>query len=720
MAVVATIAKGCDLDYAWKNVGSRAAADYYISASEAGEPPGRWWGPAAEALGFRRGQEVERGPYNLLFGERKGPDGTPLGRAPQLAAARERYRQIRDQLLAAEPHATSERQEQLRIEAAKRARISPLYMDLTVSFSKSISVFHASLAENARLARLAGDAPAEQRWAGLVGEMDRMIYEAVWAGSEYFQREAGYTRTGSHARRADGRETGQWQEAELAVAHWLQHTSRDGDMQLHVHSQIAHICRTVLDGKWRAPDSLGYQEHVAAVGSLIAQHLEEALTRRFGVRWTAREDGRGFEIAGIPAELLRVFSTRRADIDAATQGLAAEFEARYGRKPSQRETGELHEKANLLTRKGKEDGAIDWDALRQGWAARLAGTLGISLASVAPSAWGVSGGDAAARDPGGGPSPDEMRRAAQMALTLAHQEKSTFTRADLIKHLGRVLPRTGVEPAAGVRIVEQLADRALRSEFGDVACLEAPDAVSVPPDLIRADGRSVFHRHGGTRYATQVQLSLEDRLVAQASGQGAPRLSRKESARLLGRGSNAARSRTARPRAGRARRRHADRPAGGSGSSRAPGTDQRPAGRSDQRAGRQRQDPHADRAGPCVGPGWQGPGDRDHSLSGLAEHARRRGSGVVQHCSVPRPRARPARRPRPGRDRARRSGARRRGIDDQQPGPGRCRGLRDRARCQAGAGRRCAAAAGGRERRRDEPAGPAPGLRAARRASQVR
>ena len=44
---------------------------------------------------------------------------------------------------------------ELRIEAAKRARMSPLYMDLTVSFSKSISVFHASLGENARLARQA-------------------------------------------------------------------------------------------------------------------------------------------------------------------------------------------------------------------------------------------------------------------------------------------------------------------------------------------------------------------------------------------------------------------------------------------------------------------------------------------------------------------------------------------------------------------------------------
>ena len=109
-----------------------------------------------------------------------------------------------------------------------------------------------------------------------------MIWRAVYAGFGYFQREAGYTRTGSHARRAGGRETGQWREAELAVAHWLQHTSRDGDMQLHVHSQIAHVARTVMDGKWRAPDSLGYHEHLGAVEAIVSQHLEEALTARFG------------------------------------------------------------------------------------------------------------------------------------------------------------------------------------------------------------------------------------------------------------------------------------------------------------------------------------------------------------------------------------------------------------------------------------------------------
>jgi hypothetical protein len=65
------------LHHIWKQVDRgpvKDAASYYIQASESGgEPPGRWWGPGAKALGFEPGQRVEREPYDLLFGERKAP-----------------------------------------------------------------------------------------------------------------------------------------------------------------------------------------------------------------------------------------------------------------------------------------------------------------------------------------------------------------------------------------------------------------------------------------------------------------------------------------------------------------------------------------------------------------------------------------------------------------------------------------------------------------------
>src|SRR5258707_668054 len=264
VAVVATLSKGYDLDYIWKQVDRgpvKDAASYYIQASESGgEPPGRWWGPGARALWLEPCQVVERGTYELLFGERH--------------------------------------------------------------------------------------------------------------------------------------------EADLAVAHWLQHTSRDGDMQLHVHSQIAHVARTATDGKWRAPDSLGYNEHIGPVAAIVSQHLEEALTARFGLEWTARDDGHGFEIKGVTGEMMRLFSSRRASITADVRGRAAQFEQRYGRKPSQRELARLAQASNFKTRAAKQ-GTLDFAQLHAGWADKLARTLGVSLASVAPSVWHGGTASTHAGDPRG-------------------------------------------------------------------------------------------------------------------------------------------------------------------------------------------------------------------------------------------------------------------------------------------------------------------------------
>ena len=537
MAVVATLSKGYDLDYIWKHVDrgpAKDAASYYIQASETGgEPPGRWWGPGAKALGFEPGQRIEREPYDLLFGERQGPDGTQLGRRPDNGR---KAADVYKLLLAAEPHATVERKHELRAEAVKKARQSPLFFDLTLSLSKSISIFHASLGEAARLARQAGDNEGDAYWSALVGEVDDMIWQAVDAGFGYFQREAGYTRTGSHGTRVHGRETGQWHEADLAVAHWLQHTSRDGDMQLHVHSQIAHVAKTSTDGKWRAPDSLGYNEHIGAVAAIVSQHLEEALTARFGLEWVARDDGHGFEIKGISGEMMRVFSSRRASITADLRGRAARFEQRYGRAPSQRELAHLAQASNFKTR-AKKESALDFARLHAGWADKLARTLGVPLASVAPSVWHGQSGRAGPRMRGAGGAvltELELARAAQKAVALAQQDKSAWTRADLIKYLGRVLPRTGRDPAAAAALLQDLADRALASEFEPVTCMEAREPVEVPRSLLRADGRSVYQRHGGTRYATRAQLVMEERMVTQAGADGAPRVDRAQAAHALG------------------------------------------------------------------------------------------------------------------------------------------------------------------------------------------
>ena len=140
--------------------------------------------------------------------------------------------------------------------------------------------------------------------------------------------------------------------------------------------------------------------------------------------------------------MMRVFSSRRESITADLRARAARFEQRYGRAPSQRELAQLAQASNFKTRNPKH-GALDLAQAHAGWADKLARTLGVSLASVAPSVWHGATGRAAAPAPGAEAErlPElELARAAQKAVALAQQEKSTWTRADVIKYLGRVLP----------------------------------------------------------------------------------------------------------------------------------------------------------------------------------------------------------------------------------------------------------------------------------------
>jgi hypothetical protein len=133
--------------------------------------------------------------------------------------------------------------------------------------------------------------------------------------------------------------------------------------------------------------------------SIVSQHLEEALTARFGLEWAARDDGHGFEIKGISGEMMRVFSSRRASITADLRGRAAGFEQRYGRAPSQRELAQPAQASNFATRAAKED-ALDLPELHKGWADKLARMLGVNLAPVAPSVWHDGGSaDAPPRGP---------------------------------------------------------------------------------------------------------------------------------------------------------------------------------------------------------------------------------------------------------------------------------------------------------------------------------
>ena len=205
---------------------------------------------------------MERRPYDAVYQQRDPRTGDKLGRP------RGSYATFADHLArlqAAEPHATAERVIELEREAAQATRQPAVYTDVTVSFSKSISVLHASIRENARRARLAGDERAAAYWAGREEKFQEILHRGQ-PGRAGVPASLGRSDPDRLPRvRVDGQEPGRFEEAGLVVTSWLQGTSRDGDPQDHIHNQIARITRTTSDGKWRAHDTASLR---AVLGAL--------------------------------------------------------------------------------------------------------------------------------------------------------------------------------------------------------------------------------------------------------------------------------------------------------------------------------------------------------------------------------------------------------------------------------------------------------------------
>ena len=475
--------------------------------------------------------------YGKFLDPRDPAGQTRLGRAPQRFRSAEEIYAV---LTALEPEATAERRAELMIEAKMQVRTPVLYFDATFSVSKSITLLHASAMANAAKAASEGDLEAAAYWGQAAADVWACIEAGNRAALEYLQREAGYTRSGYHGRDAGGIRTGRWEDAHgFVVGSFAQHTSRDGDPQLHIHNLILNRVMRERDGAWRTLDSRALYEHRGAASAIATVVMESGMSRQFGVGWVRRADGHGREVRGVSRKLMEEYSSRRRSIDALTERLARRFEAQHGFAPDAHALEKLRQWANHQSRRAKPGEPLDLDAAVERWAAQArAGEAG-ALEPVMP---GVTsrcghGGSAPA-----GPRPiwelteEQARDAMAQALARVQDAQPAWRKADLIRHLGELLPDDVAcrDDQMAAALLEHLASRVLAGAEEQVVCLEAPEWPPVPASLRRADGRSIYRPHSGTRYATLAQLTMEERLTAQAQEQGAPRLAPEMAALLLG------------------------------------------------------------------------------------------------------------------------------------------------------------------------------------------
>ena len=230
--------------------------------------------------------------------------------------------------------------------------------------------------------------------------------------------------------RASSRLTG------LVAAAFRHRTSRAGDPQLHTHVLVANLGRGP-DGRWSALDGRRLYAHARAASFVYQAVLRSELTRSLGLEWLRVHKGIA-ELAGVPKPVLRAFSRRRAEIEAAL--------AEHGTSSPR-----AAEAAALATRRAKRDG-VDAAELVAGWRSRAA-ELGFDRGDLERLVGRVR---AVELDSAGWERVfDEL--ASPTGLT---RRASTFSRRDVVQALCESLPAGAV---ADARAVEAAADRFLGS-----------------------------------------------------------------------------------------------------------------------------------------------------------------------------------------------------------------------------------------------------------------
>jgi conjugative relaxase-like TrwC/TraI family protein len=138
--------------------------------------------------------------------------------------------------------------------------------------------------------------------------------------------------------------------ANMVLAVYYHDTSRELDPQLHTHAVAANLTFDGAEGRWKALQASEIYERRAYLSEVYRNALAREV-RAAGYEIESQRDARGrdagFEIRGVPAELLAKFSQRSRQRDSAI----AAFVERHGRRPTDNEIAVLvrESRADKLT-----------------------------------------------------------------------------------------------------------------------------------------------------------------------------------------------------------------------------------------------------------------------------------------------------------------------------------------------------------------------------------
>ncbi|MBV9650144.1 MAG: relaxase domain-containing protein [Pseudonocardiales bacterium] len=504
-----SLSPGHDTSYLTDAVGG-GREGYYSAAVTAGEPPGMWYGAGADALGLigQVDADLMEAIYSRLLDPRdpNAHDRSTWGQAETVGAGHKHYRSAQeryDAALAANPGASPEQRAEMWRAAEQNARQATAFIDATFSPPKSWSIASVAFERASNLAYQAGDAHSAAYWEDKHRAIEQAVLVGARASIDYLQDHAGYGRVGKHGPGA----TGRWIDAHgWVVAQFLQHDSREHDPQLHVHQAILNrqLC---ADGQWRALDSTAIKQWRAGAAAVGERVAAEYAAQHAGLRFQARADGNGLEVAGVPAELIELFSKRTEAIDPRAEAIADEFRARYGREPSLHEWTQMRQQATLETRAPKSHDGLTAEERMDRWVAETQARVGQDLAATAES---VVAAGAVKRETAQW-SPCQV---SAQALAEIGDRRSSWQEADLTRAIGQMLPANlGCKPEMVPELLDGLTQQSLGRALPARTGVDASDA---PAELKLADGRSVYEAPGARTYSTEDAV-VGERLLRQAA-----------------------------------------------------------------------------------------------------------------------------------------------------------------------------------------------------------
>lgn len=138
----------------------------------------------------------------------------------------------------------------------------------------------------------------------------------------------------------------------LSAALFDHRTSRTGDPQLHTHALVVNKV-ACTDGAWRTLDGREVYHHKKSAGAIYQTALRAELTSRLPVVFGGVSEHGQAEVAGIPDELLGVWSSRTAAVMAEAVPTIADAETALGRPVTSMERARIIKTAVLATRPPK-------------------------------------------------------------------------------------------------------------------------------------------------------------------------------------------------------------------------------------------------------------------------------------------------------------------------------------------------------------------------------